>query len=91
MIDREVFMENKKSILRKFILENYLYTEDESALKDDDSFLDSGILDSMGILEVIDLLNEAFSIEVEDDEMIPDNLDSINDLLAFIKKKSLAK
>ena len=84
-------MENKKSILRKFILENYLYTEDESALKDDDSFLDSGILDSMGILEVIDLLNEVFSIEVEDDEMIPDNLDSINDLLAFIKKKSLAK
>ena len=84
-------MENKRSILRKFILENYLYTEDESALKDDDSFLDSGILDSMGILEVIDLLNEVFSIEVEDDEMIPDNLDSINDLLAFIKKKSLAK
>jgi acyl carrier protein len=84
-------MENKRSVLRKFILENYLYTEDESALKDDDSFLDSGILDSMGILEVIDLLNEAFSIELEDDEMIPDNLDSINDLLAFIKKKSLAK
>jgi len=84
-------MENKRSVLRKFILENYLYTEDESALKDDDSFLDGGILDSMGILEVIDLLNEAFSIEVEDDEMIPDNLDSINDLLAFIKKKSLAK
>ena len=84
-------MENTRSVLRKFILENYLYTEDESALKDDDSFLDSGILDSMGILEVIDLLNEAFSIEVEDDEMIPDNLDSINDLLAFIKKKSLAK
>lgn len=84
-------MENKRSVLRKFILENYLYTEDESALKDNDSFLDSGILDSMGILEVIDLLNEAFSIEVEDDEMIPDNLDSINDLLAFIKKKSLAK
>ena len=80
-------MENKRSVLRKFILENYLYTEDESALKDDDSFLDSGILDSMGILEVIDLLNEVFSIEVEDDEMIPDNLDSINDLLAFIKKK----
>jgi hypothetical protein len=44
-------MENKRSVLRKFILENYLYTEDESALKDDDSFLDSGILDSMGILE----------------------------------------
>ncbi|MDB4806584.1 acyl carrier protein [Pseudomonadales bacterium] len=84
-------MENKRSVLRKFILENYLYTEDESALKDDDSFLGSGILDSMGILEVIDLLNEVFSIEVEDDEMIPDNLDSINDLLAFIKKKSLAK
>lgn len=50
-----------------------------------------GFLTQWAYLKIIDLLNEAFSIEVEDDEMIPDNLDSINDLLAFIKKKSLAK
>lgn len=74
--------------LRKFIMENYMFTEDENELKNDHSFLDMGILDSMGILEVIALLEDEFNITVEDEEMIPENLDSINNLLAFIQKKS---
>jgi len=84
---------NKDSIrqqLRSFILENYLFTDDQSALSDDSSFLDGGILDSMGILELIDYLDETFSIKVEGDELIPDNLDSINNLMAFIGSKSQA-
>lgn len=76
--------------LRKFILENYLFTDDEAALTDDDSFLDNGILDSMGILELIDFLDEKFAIKVGGDELTPDNLDSINRLLTFIQTKSLA-
>lgn len=81
---------NKDSIrqqLRSFILENYLFTDDQSALDDDSSFLDGGILDSMGILELIDYLDESFSIKVEGDELVPDNLDSINNLMAFIGSK----
>ena len=73
--------------LRTFILENYLFTDDQSALKDDDSFLDGGILDSMGILELIEYLDESFGIKVEGDELVPDNLDSINILLKFIGSK----
>mgnify|MGYP000642044623 FL=1 len=77
-----------EDILRSYILENYLFTDDQSALNNDDSFLDKGILDSMGILEIIALLEDDFKVIVEDEEMIPENLDSINNLLTFIQKKS---
>ena len=66
-------MDEKKIALRKFVLENYLFTEDEGALKDDDSFLDNGILDSMGVLELISFLEEELSTSVEGDEVTPDN------------------
>lgn len=78
-----------EATLRSFILENYMFTDNQDELKNDDSFLDKGILDSMGILEVIALLEDDFNITVEDEEMIPENLDSINNLLAFISKKSV--
>ena len=79
---------NKEELLRTFILENYLFTDDQSKLCNSDSFLDTGILDSMGILELIYFLGEEMSIKVESEEMIPGNLDSIDNLLVFIDKKT---
>ena len=76
--------------LRTFILENYLFTDDSTALADRDSFLAQGILDSTGILEVIFFIEEQFSIKVDDEEMIPENLDSIDHLVAFIDRKQKA-
>jgi acyl carrier protein len=76
--------------LRHFILENYLFSDDQNALKDDDSFLDGGILDSMGILELIEYLDEGLGIKVEGDELVPDNLDSIYSLIKFISAKTQA-
>jgi acyl carrier protein len=73
--------------IRAYILENYLFSDDADALKDDDSFLDKGILDSTGILEVIYFLEDEFSIKVDDDELIPENLDSVANIAAFIKRK----
>jgi acyl carrier protein len=73
--------------IRNYILENYLFTDDPSALDSGDSFLDKGILDSTGILEVIYFLEDEFNIKVEDTEMIPENLDSVNNIIAFIEKK----
>jgi acyl carrier protein len=81
-------MEEIRVALRTFILENYLFTDDESALKDDDSFLDNGILDSMGVLELMSFLEDDLSIPVAGDEVVPDNLDSVNKVLNFIKSKS---
>ena len=76
-----------KDKLRLYILENFLFTDDQSELKDDDSFMDQGIIDSTGILEVIFLLEEEFSIKVENEDMIPENLDSINKIVSFVERK----
>ena len=74
--------------IRNYILENYLFTDDQNALRDDDSFLDKGILDSTGILEMIYFLEEQFGIKIDDVEMVPENLDSVDNLISFIARKS---
>jgi len=76
--------------LRDYILENYLFTDEQSALKNNDSFLEKGIIDSTGILEVIYFIEDEFGIKVKDEEMIPENLDSVNNIVAFIEQKQSA-
>lgn len=73
--------------IREFVLKNYLFTDDATLLQDDESFMKKGIIDSTGVLEVIEFLRTEFDVRVEDDEMIPDNLDSVNRLAAFVKRK----
>jgi acyl carrier protein len=75
-------------VLRKFILENYLFTDDESELNNCDSFLENQILDSMGILELVSFLEEQFGVKTEDQEMIPENLDSVNKVVTFVGVKA---
>jgi len=84
------FMENYKTSVRTFILENYLFTEDPSQLSDSTSFLQEGILDSMGILELITYIEEEFSLKILESEMIPDNLDSVANVVGFIQTKLAA-
>lgn len=73
--------------IKNYILENYLFTDDQSALNDGDSFLQQGIIDSTGILEVVFFLEEEFGVKVEDEEMLPENLDSVDNLVAFLERK----
>lgn len=73
--------------LRQFILENYLLTRDESALGDSDSLTARGILDSTGALELALHLEERYGVTVLDEELHPDNLDSIDRIAAFIERK----
>ncbi|MEI6267268.1 MAG: acyl carrier protein [Methylococcaceae bacterium] len=78
---------NMKKTIRKYILENLLFTDDESTLQDDESFLDGGIIDSTGVMEIILFIEESFGFRVNDDEMLPANLDSVNNLATFIQRK----
>lgn len=80
-------MESIRRKVRSFLLANYLFTEDESALDDSVSFLESGLVDSTGMMEVIFFIEETFSIGVDDVEMIPENLDSVESLVAFVARK----
>ena len=83
-------MTDFKNTIKQFIIDNFLFGDDEG-LVDDVSFLEEGIIDSTGMLELITFLEEDFSIEIDDEEMIPENLDSINNLLAFLNKKKASK
>jgi len=74
--------------VRDYILDNYLFTDDQSALSNEDSFLDKGIIDSTGIMEVIFFLEEEFGIQVDDEEMVPENLDSVKNIVAYIERKT---
>lgn len=76
-----------KKTIRQYILENFLFTEDESALKDSDSFLETGIIDSTGVLEIILFIEETYGIKVNDSEMFPANLDSVDNLSNFVQRK----
>ena len=73
--------------LRNFILDNFLFTDDQSVLSNEDSFLDKGIIDSTGILELIFFLEEDLGVVVEDKEMIPENLDSVMNVMKFVESK----
>lgn len=77
--------ENK---LRTYILENYLFTDDQTALNNADSFSKAGILDSTGMMELIFYIEEEFGIQIADEEMVPENLDSINNLTGFLSSKA---
>ncbi len=75
-----------KNQIRTFVTSNF-YVADPAALPDETSLLDQGIIDSTGVLEVILFLEETFGITVEDGEMLPDNLDSIERISNFVVRK----
>lgn len=79
-------MELKEQV-RAFLTSNF-YVADPAALRDDASLLDSGIVDSTGMLEVIFFIEETFGIKVDYSEMVPDNLDSIERIASFVSRKN---
>jgi acyl carrier protein len=75
-----------KEQVHAFVTSNF-YVADPAALEDDASLLDRGIIDSTGVLEVIYFIEDTFGIAVEDSEMLPDNLDSIERIANFVTRK----
>jgi acyl carrier protein len=84
-------MERLIQDLRAFIVENFLFGDDSApfAFSDDDSFQERGIVDSTGILELVCHLQEEYAIDIADDELVPDNLDSLSKVAHFIQRKRL--
>lgn len=79
-----------KEQTRTFVTSNF-YVADPASLEDGASLLERGIIDSTGVLEVIMFIEETFGITVEDNEMLPDNLDSIERIADYVKRKSGAE
>ena len=79
-------MSDTREKVRAFIIEHFLFGQGND-LKDDASFLEQGIIDSTGVLELVAFLEQTFSIKIDADETLPDNLDSIDLICAFVERK----
>ena len=85
-------MQDFKQDLRNFIVENFLFGQTTQPFTDDESLLDAGIIDSTGILELVMFVEQRGGITIADDELAPENLDSVSRLVAFVEhKRALVK
>ena len=80
--------EQIQQTVKKFILENILFEDNENVINNGDCFLQKGIIDSTGVLELVRFVEEEYNISVDDEELIPENLDSVDNLAKFIKGKT---
>lgn len=76
--------------IRNFVVTNFLFG-DGASLQEETSFLGSGIIDSTGILELVEFIESTYAIRIETQEMLPENLDSVNRLARFVAAKLAAK
>lgn len=80
-------MDDVRAEIRRFIADNFIMGASEVALGDADSFLDHHVLDSTGFLELIGHLEERYAISIADEEMVPENLDSVDSIVKFLANK----
>lgn len=83
-------MSSIETDLRQYVLDKLLFGRTEVELSGDASFLESGIIDSTGVLELVAFLEEKFKVKVEDEDLIPANLDSINAIVRYVGNKCAA-
>jgi len=79
---------NVEEKIRAFIEETFILTDEKVELAEDQSLMDLGIIDSTGVFALIDFIEDIFGISIADDEVLPENLDSISRITAFIKRKA---
>lgn len=77
-----------EEMLRKYIADNILFSKKGYPYPDDASFLENGIVDSTNILELVMFVEEKFGITTDDNEIIPDNFDSVKKLADFVRSKN---
>ena len=82
-------MESLNQDIRAFIVDNFLFGDASGrfTFSDDDSFQERGIVDSTGVLELVCHLQERYAIVIEDEELVPDNLDSVSRVARFVERK----
>ena len=80
-------MSHKHAEIRQFVVENFLFGQHDRQIDDDRSFLESGIIDSTGVLELIAFIEQKYGISVADEELVPSNLDSVQRVASFVDSK----
>lgn len=83
-------MDQQKELVKNFIVDNFLFG-DEEKLKDDTDFFRSGIIDSTGIIELVGFIESSFPVKVEDEELVVNNFSSLNSVSAYLDRKLNSK
>jgi acyl carrier protein len=79
--------QNIKQQIVEFITTNFLFDESSNVLGEADSLLETGVIDSTGVLELVAFIEETYGIKIDDEEIVPENLDSIINIAAYISQK----
>lgn len=79
---------NIEGKVREFISNNFLLHDDDSELNPEASLLEAGVIDSTGVLELVSFIETEFNFQIGEDEIIPENLDTINNIVNFIHQKN---
>ena len=74
-------------IVRQFVADNFLFREGAESLDENESLIAGGVIDSTGILELVSFLEQEFNLEIADEELVPENLDSLARIKAFVSRK----
>jgi acyl carrier protein len=80
-------MSTVQAEIRQFVVDNFLFGQNAETFSDEESFLESGVLDSTGVLQLVTFIEQRFDIAIADHELVPDNLDSIARAAAFVAGK----
>ncbi len=78
-----------KETVMNFIRENFIMGRSDVVLDDKISLIDSGVMDSTGVLELVEFLESRYSIKIEDEELVPENLETIENIIGFLKTKGV--
>ncbi|HPD20358.1 MAG: acyl carrier protein [Desulfomonilia bacterium] len=74
----------------EFIKENFIMGRSDAQIDPDESLIESGIMDSTGVLELVEYLEATYGIKIEDEELIPENLETVNNIVNFLKTKGIS-
>lgn len=73
--------------VRDFVTENFLFGDGDGCFSNDDSFFEKGLVDSVGILTLVEFVREKYAITIEDEEILPENWDSVHRIATFVETK----
>jgi acyl carrier protein len=80
-------MQQIEQEVRQFVIENFVFESDDRGFSNDASFFDTGLIDSMGVLTLVEFVKDKYGVSVEDDELLPENWDSVNRIATFIRAR----
>lgn len=78
-----------KDVIMNFIKENFIMGRSDTTVDPSTSLIESGIMDSTGVLELVEFLESTYAIKIEDEELIPENLETVDNIIAFLKLKGV--